>query len=244
MAQHAIRLTRTQQIVHRRSSPRRAASRVPTRAPSRPPATPPSDRRARRTHRRAPPSRADPTASSRATPRRWRRPARRRDRLQAVQPTSAAHRRIRHHQGDLLSAGRAAAHTARLACSGGHTDHHTGRQKPPRPPLRGESRLRPGASSENPAPARSRRLRAGEGELGSRARIRHRRTSRRGSSASWCVRASRRAVGVVGRRAAPNPGTPQARPARNREVLTSISLYRSIPFAPPIPRAAGSPLRE
>jgi hypothetical protein len=49
------------------------------------------------------------------------------DGFQPVQPTSAATRRIRHHQGDLLSAGPAAAQTARLACSGGHIDHHTGR---------------------------------------------------------------------------------------------------------------------
>ncbi|MDP9261138.1 MAG: hypothetical protein M3O89_04110 [Actinomycetota bacterium] len=45
------------------------------------------------------------------------------DEREPIQPLLTAHtaaRPSRHHMGDLLDAGLAAAHTARLACSGGH----------------------------------------------------------------------------------------------------------------------------
>jgi hypothetical protein len=52
--------------------------------------------------------------------------------LDTLQPRSAPNLKVRHHQGDLLSAGPAAALTARLACSGGHSDHHTGHPSQPK----------------------------------------------------------------------------------------------------------------
>ena len=48
-------------------------------------------------------------------------------RFDPVQPRSTPGSTIRHHPGDLLSAGPAAAATARLACSGGHSGDHLGR---------------------------------------------------------------------------------------------------------------------
>ncbi len=45
--------------------------------------------------------------------------------LPSATPTAAP--LSRHHMGDLLSAGLAAASTARLACSGGHSVHQPGR---------------------------------------------------------------------------------------------------------------------
>jgi len=48
--------------------------------------------------------------------------------VQPILATPAAAPLSRHHVGDLLSAGLAAARTARLACSGGHFARHVGRR--------------------------------------------------------------------------------------------------------------------